>query len=605
MAEPLDSWEAGEARDGRPDVPRARGSKDVSTSSCLQSVEEFNVRFSRYINRTRTFDQRGTSLGRQLESLRQVKELSGLEEVFGQQIKQNQQRIWDLHDELNCLEQELKEAQKALDDYRTGYRTECEHQEKLQDTVATLVKDTNEALLKNLELQVRTQFLQEDIDTTKERNMKNLSEIQSYMDVLKQVHQPTSRDTPMPLSYEAAEQEGPTEGHYLDRVQSYNEQIDDLRKKTEEAAMSLELCADECQQVAMYQHSLENELERYKRFVANDDHRLQSTVREAGISVLDSSSRYECEQDAPEGKGAGVKSKDARPSDTAEEQGELGTCAEVNVQNGNTEDKEGGDGVWDAGSDDVTDGAQISRAYDALCNMVRERMKKHSKPEVPAAAFYTKGHRVLVTGQASYMDPFFCALVPARSQVIVTFNDQHRPGPMDLRPQPGPPDYTGGNGDGESGHDSDGEKDKDKPEDKKPDDDNKSDAIREPKKPPISPPAPLPVPPPPADNKPAPASGPSLPNPDPGGSDDVGAKSPTPHKEHKSHEQQNRLVAPSHPPPSDERPLKEPNYKYYEKIEMIEAVETFTDNKLQGYEETSTIVETTVEKMKQDMKAKV
>ncbi|XP_055487799.1 filensin isoform X2 [Leucoraja erinacea] len=494
-----------------------------------------------------------------------------------------------------------------------GYRTECEHQENLQDTVVTLMKDTNEALLKNLELQVRTQFLQEDIDTTKERNMKNLSEIQSYMNVLKQVHPATSNDYPMPASSEAAVQDGPTEGHYMDKVQSYNEQIDDLRKKTEEAALSLEQCASECHQVVMYQHSLEDELERYKRFVSDDDYRLQSTVSEEETSVLGAGSPYECEQDAPEGKG--VKSKDVLSSDAGEEERVPGKYSEVNVRNGTEEDKEEGDGVWDVGLDDVPDGAQISRVYDALCNMVRERMKKHRRPEVPAAAFYTKGHQVLVTGEASYTDPFFCALVPARSQVIVTFDDQQHPGPMDYRPQPDPaepPDYNGGNGEGESGQDSDGDKDKDKDkaEDKKPDD-NKSDANREPKKPPISPPAPLPAPPPsapeppqPADNKPIP-SGPSVPNLDPGGSDDLGSKLPASHKEHKTCEQQNRLMATSHPASSDDRPLKEPKYKYYEKIEMIEAVETFTDNKLQGYEETSTIVETTVEKTKQDMKEKI
>ncbi|XP_072907357.1 filensin [Hemitrygon akajei] len=559
----------------------------------LQSLEEFNIRFSRYVNRTRTFDQSNTSLGKQLESLRQVRELAGLEDVFTEQIQQNQQRIWDLHNELNCLEQELKDAQRALDDYRTKYRTECEHHEKLQDGVANLIKDTNEALLKNLELQVRTQFLKEDIDSTKERNMKNLAEIQSYMNVLKQVHQPTSYDSPATLSFEDAMQEQGArnmEGHYLDQMQSYNEQIEDLRKKTEEAETSLEMCANECRQVVIYQQSLENELERYKQFIADEDYQLEST------SPLATSSQYKFGQDFPERKGASEEEK----------------VLEKNSETGNVEDNEDKEGVWDVALDDVPDGAQISRVYDALCNVVRERMKKYRKPEVPAAEFYAKGHRVLVTGEASYTDPFFCASVPARSQVTVTYDDDHHLGTMDIQPKPDLPtplSYNG-NGDGEKGFDSTTEKDEDKVEDKEQDDEI-SDADREPKKQPLSPPAPPPISPQPmpepsqiSDNKPVPISGQSEPHPDPSAPDDLGSKFISSHKEQKDGAEQPRITMPTQPLPSDKKQQKEPRYKYYEKIEVIEAVETFTDNKLQGYEETATIVETTVEKANQDRKAK-
>ncbi|XP_072122976.1 filensin [Mobula birostris] len=556
----------------------------------LQSLEEFNIRFSRYVNRTRTFNQSSTSLGKQLESLRQVRELAGLEDVFTEQIQQNQQRIWDLHNELNHLEQELKDAQRALDDYRTKYRTECEHHEKLQDGVVNLIKDTNEALLKNLELQVRTQFLKEDIDSTKERNMKNLAEIQSYMNVLKQVHHPTSYDSP---ASEGAMQEQGTrsmEGHYLDQMQSYNEQIEDLRKKTEEAETSLEMCANECRQVVMYQQSLENELERYKQFIADEDYQSESTSPFT-------SSQYKFGQDFPEGKGA------------SEEEKVLEEYSETFVQTGNVEDKEDKEGVWDVALDDVPDGAQISRAYDALCNIVREKMKKYKKPEVPAAEFYAKGHRVLVTGEASYTDPFFCASVPARSQVTVTFDDDHHLGDMDVHPKPGPPTplRDNGDGDGENGFESTTEKDEDKHEDKKQDDEI-SDANREPKKQPLSPPAPPPISPQPmpepSDNKPAPISGPSEPHPDLSAPEDLGSKFNSSHKEQKDGAEQTRITMPAQPLPSDKKQQKEPKYKYYEKIEVIEAVETFTDNKLQGYEETSTIVETTVEKTNQDRKAK-
>lgn len=60
---------------------------------------------------------------------------------------------------------------------------------------------------------------------------------------------------------------------YDDEIQMYNEQIDSLRKEIEEAERSLEQFTSECRHLAMYQTSLENELERYKRIIENEDNR--------------------------------------------------------------------------------------------------------------------------------------------------------------------------------------------------------------------------------------------------------------------------------------------------------------------------------------------
>lgn len=54
----------------------------------------------------------------------------------------------------------------------------------------------------------------------------------------------------------------------------YNEQIESLRKGIEDAELLLEKYTNECRQLAVYQTSLENELERYKRIIENEDSRL-------------------------------------------------------------------------------------------------------------------------------------------------------------------------------------------------------------------------------------------------------------------------------------------------------------------------------------------
>lgn len=64
-----------------------------------------------------------------------------------------------------------------------------------------------------------------------------------------------------------------TQEMYDDEIQMYNEKIESLRKDIEETERSLERFTSECRHLAMYQTSLENELERYKRIIENEDNR--------------------------------------------------------------------------------------------------------------------------------------------------------------------------------------------------------------------------------------------------------------------------------------------------------------------------------------------
>lgn len=64
-----------------------------------------------------------------------------------------------------------------------------------------------------------------------------------------------------------------TQESYDDEIQMNNDQIESLRKEIEEAERTLEKFTSECRHLAMYQTSLENELERYKRIIENEDNR--------------------------------------------------------------------------------------------------------------------------------------------------------------------------------------------------------------------------------------------------------------------------------------------------------------------------------------------
>lgn len=69
-----------------------------------------------------------------------------------------------------------------------------------------------------------------------------------------------------------------TQDSYDREIEMYNERIEYLRKKIEDAERSLDKFTSECRHLAMYQTSLENELERYKRIIENEDNRLISEM---------------------------------------------------------------------------------------------------------------------------------------------------------------------------------------------------------------------------------------------------------------------------------------------------------------------------------------
>ncbi|KAL1263529.1 hypothetical protein QQF64_006268 [Cirrhinus molitorella] len=310
----------------------------------LESLQELNSRFARYINRARVLEQRNAVFRKQLETLQRMEEATGLEEAFTEQISVNRQRIRELLLDRAKLERELKDAERMLDEYNSRYRNECEYQEKLRHTLEQLNKEADTVLLRNLEYQIQLQFLQDDVNATKERHKKNLAEIQTYLNILHQINQTipfiastsvseeqerliAQRRVPALHSHleecksaicqlQAQKQRLQTETSVLeqtikttqesydDEIQLYNEQIETLRKEIEESERSLEKYTNKCRQLAMYQTSLESELERYKRIIESEDNRLNSAIIGTPIILLTPNYKYSHSPSMPrKGKG--------------------------------------------------------------------------------------------------------------------------------------------------------------------------------------------------------------------------------------------------------------------------------------------------------------
>lgn len=243
---------------------------------------------------------------------------------------------------------------------------------------------------------------------------------------------------------------------------------------------------------------------------------------------------------------------------------------------------------------DVPDGAQISKAFDTLCNIVRDRMRKYKKPE-PIADFYTKGRYVLVTGDGSYLDPCFYTSTPSAGHIYVTIRDgmmypyepygRSTPSPPPPQPMTGPRPLSptqplnGKEGNkGERGKDNGG---KGKQKSGEPQPHSKD---------------PSPVPPPGG-----PSSGPKDSTPAAHQSkknkDDGGPNGPTPKPVPRGASTSSSSSSSTSTSTSTSSGSFTPDTMSYEKVEVVESVEKFSnDRKVKGYEETSMVVETTIEK---------
>ncbi|XP_029031662.1 filensin [Betta splendens] len=651
--------------------PADSDSAGASAIQGWESLQELNGRFARYINRARVLEQRNAVFRKQLETLQRMEEASGLEEAFTEQIEVNRQRIRELSSDHAKLERELKEACRMLDEFTSKYRNECDYQEHLRGTLEQLNKEADSALLRNLEYQIQSQFLQDDINSTRERHKKNLAEIQTYVNILQQINQtlPLVPSVSVGISEEQekllAQRKVPvlqsqleeyksalcqlqaqkqrlqtetsmleqaiksTQETYDDEFQMHNEQIEALRKEIEEAERSLEKFTSECRHLAMYQTSLQNELERYKRIIENEDNRLNSAIIDTPITLFSTNFRY-THTNTASNKGKDItqaiqditsikprqknlakkvlKKKELTPKDMKDNgpeersDGAAGAAAEEPVKGVQSEDVQGKSVarteqrpvLCGASPQDVPDGAQISKAFDTLCNIVRDRMRKYKKPE-PIADFYTKGRYILVTGDSSYPDPCFHSSTPSAGHIYVTIRDgmaaPYEPygpsAPSPAPPQPSvdprpfcpavPPKPGGGgkdDGKGGAGKDGGGR--------------GKRKMEPQPHKDPAPPPS-------------GPGSGPKGPTPaaEPPKKhrDDSGPSGPAPKPAPRGASTSTSSSSGSGSGSGSSSGSFSPDAVSYEKLEVVESVEKFADGRrLKGYEETSMVVETVIEK---------
>ncbi|XP_045926963.1 filensin [Micropterus dolomieu] len=645
-------------------------SAGISAIQGWESLQELNSRFARYINRARVLEQRNAVFRKQLETLQRMEEASGLEEAFTEQIDVNRQRIRELSSDRAKLERELKDACRMLDEFTSKYRNECDYQEQLRGTLEQLNKEADGALLRNLEYQIQSQFLQDDINSTRDRHKKNLAEIQTYVNILQQINQtlPLVPNVSVGISEEQekllAQRKVPvlqsqleeyksalcqlqaqkqrlqaettvleqairnTQESYDDEIQMNNDKIESLRKEIEEAERSLEKFTSECRHLAMYQTSLENELERYKRIIENEDNRLNSAIIGTPITLFTTNYRY---THTPTSSSRGrditqaiqditsikprqkimakkvLKKKELTPKDvmdSGQEDRNGGAAGEAldeeirgipseEVQEEGVRRKEQRPVLTGMSPQDVPDGAQISKAFDTLCNIVRDRMRKYKKPE-PIADFYTKGRYVLVTGDGSYPDPCFYTSTPSAGHIIVTIRDGMMPPyepsppppplpqPIDPRPLSPTLPSNGGGGKGDNGgkgKDDNGGKGKHKNGEPQPHSKDPSPVL------PSSGSSSDPKDPTPA------ASHPKK------NKDDNGPSGPTPKPAPRGASTSSSSSSNTSTSTSTSSGSYTPEAMSYEKVEVVESVEKFSNGrKVKGYEETSMVVETMIEK---------
>ncbi|XP_049725424.1 filensin [Elephas maximus indicus] len=635
------------------EVPRSPKPDGLATGAgaaqSLAALQGLGQRVGAYVQRARALEQRHAVLRRQLDAFRCLGDLPDPEEALARQVEGNRQRVRDLAAERARLERQGAEAQRALDEFRCKYENECECQLLLKEMLGRLNKEADEGLLYNLGLQIEAQFLQDDIFAAKDRFKKNLLEVQTYVSILQQIVQVTpqastmlggvveeellteqkvaalqsrleeSQATLSHLQTQKSRLQAETAGLeqaikdaqecYDGEIQLYNEQIEGLRKEIEETERALEKSSYDCRQLAVAQHTLKAELDRYQRIIENEGHRLNSAFTETPVTLFIQCPRASLSP-LPGGKDLTRAVQDittAKPrqkgllknvsrrkeiivKDRADEALEdipfsgLEDSEQVQVvlqEEGELKLESGAEkassSMQEGAPEDIPDGGQISKAFGKLHKMVKDRVRSPKEPE-PPADLYTKGRYVLVTGDASHVDPGFSpSSIPAKGGVIVSTEEDsvHPDSPVEPTPEQPTPPLENGQGDTqerEDGHPADQpttdeEKEINAEELKGPEEKHDGQEGEETGKPHVE----------------VIPEGPSTP------------QSEKPEADQDTSEEHGSTS-------SDLIGKSPPKALAYEKVEVMESIEKFSSESIQTYEETAIIVETTVGKTKADKK---
>ncbi|XP_069352101.1 filensin isoform X2 [Eulemur rufifrons] len=469
------------SRATEPERPADDGWVGTASLAALQGLGE---RVAAHIQRARALEQRHAGLRRQLDAFQRLGELAGPEDALARHVESNRQRSRELAAERARLERQGTEAQRALDEFRSKYENECECQLLLKEMLERLNKEADEALLHNLRLQLEAQFLQDDISAAKDRHKKNLLEIQTYIGILQQIIHTSSLQTSTVsgMRETTALEQAIKNAHdcYDDEIQLYNEQIETLRKEIEETERILEKSSYDCRQLAVAQQTLKNELDRYHRIIEIEGNRLTSAFIETPIALLTPS------HGAPGSSASGGKDltravqdittakprqkglpktvprrKEIMAKDKAD--GPLEDMPSKSLEDTKLvqvvlkdegepklepEAKEASPLTQEGDPEDVPDGGQISKAFGKLSKLVKEKVKSPKEPE-PPPDLYTKGRHVLVTGDASYVDPDFCvSSIPAKGGVVVSIEEESVCPEDHVEPSPEQPEPPPENGEG-------------------------------------------------------------------------------------------------------------------------------------------------------------
>uniref|UniRef100_A0A8C4VP01 Filensin n=1 Tax=Gopherus evgoodei TaxID=1825980 RepID=A0A8C4VP01_9SAUR len=565
-----------------------RGTSDFSSlaqAQGLENLQELNERFANYINRARMLEQRNTIFRKQLETFQRMDVLAGLEEAFAEQIELNRLRIRELSADRAKLEREDKDSQRMLDEYRNKYRNEREYQQKLKETLERLNKEADEALLCNLELQIESQFLQDDINATKDRYKKNIMEIQTYVSILQQIIQMTPSVTTITVGISEerliAERRIPilqsqleeyksilcqlqtqklklqtettmleqaiksTQESYDDEVQLYNEQIEALRKEIEDAERTLEKYTSDCHQLGYFLYDITLVMQE----IASAKPRQKGLAKK--ISRRKEITSKDLDGFSPE--NSYERTLEGFHQDQLQFKHESTVICEPKQEGLELDEQE-------TVPEDVPDGARISKAFDELCNTVREKIRCYKRPEP------TKGRYVLVTGEASYDHPcFYSSSTPAGGGIIVSTSNGKIPNGGEVEPIPELPEPS------EPSANEKGEVHEMQYELEEREEINEQGRKSE-------------------EKAEEPSTQPDITEPEAASPAGVVSPSEPDVFEETEYDKEDQREGQAFREPSL------PSSMSYEKVEVVESIEKFSDDRIQTYEETAMIVETTIEK---------
>uniref|UniRef100_A0A7N4PC25 Keratin, type II cytoskeletal 1 n=1 Tax=Sarcophilus harrisii TaxID=9305 RepID=A0A7N4PC25_SARHA len=149
-----------------------------------EQIKDLNNRFATFIDKVRFLEQQNQVLQTKWELLQQVDTSTrshNLEPLFEAYVSTLRQKLDSLRSDRSRMESELNNMQNMVEDFKKKYEDEINKRTDAENEFVTIKKDVDNAYMSKIDLQGKTDLLQDDINFYKVLFDTELSQMQTHI----------------------------------------------------------------------------------------------------------------------------------------------------------------------------------------------------------------------------------------------------------------------------------------------------------------------------------------------------------------------------------------------------------------------------------------